>query len=503
MQLTTSATEHLILTVLQEIIRCGVQEVSVCPGGRNTPLVQALIKIDQIRKYYWFEERSAAFFALGRSRETQRPVAVITTSGTAAGELLPAAMEAYYSGTPLILITADRPASYRGTGAPQAAEQVNLFGVYASPFFDVSAENNFFTLQDWPQLGPAHINVCIEEPLNLPFQNIELDFEQRFFPITPNTGELNHFFNTIKNPFVVVSTLQENDRLPVLNFLKQLNAPVYLEAISGLRGHPDLRHTEICCPDRIWQCAREANYPIDGVLRLGGVPTFRSWRDLEKMEGEIRVLSVNRVLFSGLSWGSVIRTTLPVPPRYSTPKEWLSHDKSWQRKMEQQFIEQPQREVSMFYHLSKIIPENALVYLGNSLPIREWDLAADRSRVDLEVRASRGVNGIDGQISTFLGMCGEDRANWGIFGDLTTLYDLAGPWILKELAGVDITIVVVNNGGGRIFEKMFPQREIMNEHSVKFKPLADLWGMSYERWTSIPFKITASKTPRLIEIVPG
>lgn len=497
-----SETEQLILDVLQEAVRCGVKEFCICPGARNAPFIQALVKIPQLKQYYWFEERSAAFFALGRSRETQLPVAVITTSGTAAGELLPAAMEAYYSGVPLLLITADRPRHYRNTGAPQAAEQKGLFGVYTTSDYDVAIEESF-SLRDWEQNGPAHLNVCIDEPLTYPFEDFNLNFERQYFPLLPKIGEFDSFFDSVTNPFVVVSTLQKEKRQEVIDFLEKLNAPVYLEGVSGLRGHPRLNHLEICCPDRIWERSRQSGYPIDAVLRIGGVPTFRSWRDLEQMEGQLRVLSINHVLFSGLSWGNVIRCGLNQPPRFHPPKEWLESDKAWQCGMERRFHESPHSEVGLFYHLSKIIPEQAMVYLGNSLPIREWDLAAVRSRHDLEVRASRGVNGIDGQISTFLGMCAPGRSNWGIFGDLTTLYDMAGPWILKALRGMDITIVVVNNSGGQIFASMFKDKELLNEHNLQFEPLAQFWGMNYERWTKIPNKIYNNNiSPTLIELIP-
>src|SRR5438067_1651083 len=121
----------LAVHTLEQAHSMGVSELCICPGARNAPWIQVLTANPGIfRCHYFFEERSAAFFALGRIRATSRPVAVLTTSGTAAGELLPAAMEAHYSGLPLVMMTADRPRSYRGTGAPQAAEQVGIFSHY-------------------------------------------------------------------------------------------------------------------------------------------------------------------------------------------------------------------------------------------------------------------------------------------------------------------------------------------------------------------------------------
>jgi 2-succinyl-5-enolpyruvyl-6-hydroxy-3-cyclohexene-1-carboxylate synthase len=125
----------------------------------------------QAIKHFSYEERSAAFFALGRARASGRPVAIIT--GTAAGELLQATMEAFYTEDPLLLITADRPRRYRGTGAPQAAEQAGIFGVYA-PFSQDLEHVDPCAITEWDWVDPAHLNVCIEDPL---FQHIhDYDF---------------------------------------------------------------------------------------------------------------------------------------------------------------------------------------------------------------------------------------------------------------------------------------------------------------------------------------
>src|SRR5438874_3295663 len=121
----------------------GADDFCVCAGSRNAPLLAVL---SDARVYSFVDERSAAFFALGRTKRDGKPVAVVTTSGTAAAELLPAAIEAYYSGVPLVLITADRPARYRGTGAPQSIEQVGLFGIYATT-----------ELEGWNRRAPLHI----------------------------------------------------------------------------------------------------------------------------------------------------------------------------------------------------------------------------------------------------------------------------------------------------------------------------------------------------------
>ncbi len=137
-------------SVIERVRNAGVSDFCVCGGSRNAPLI-AVLGTDV---YAFTDERSAAFFALGRAKRDGKPVAVVTTSGTAAAELLPATIEAYYSGVPLVLITADRPARFRGTGAPQSIEQVGLFGPYASTDVD-----------HWNRRAPLHVNVEFDEPL--------------------------------------------------------------------------------------------------------------------------------------------------------------------------------------------------------------------------------------------------------------------------------------------------------------------------------------------------
>ncbi len=140
--------------VIERVRRAGAIDFCVCGGSRNAPLVAVLGSMPEVRLISFFDEHSAAFFALGRVKRDGRPVAVVTTSGTAAAELLPATIEAYYSGVPLVLITADRPARFRGTGAPQAIEQCGLFGVYAAT-----------EIEQWTGRVPLHINVEFDEPL--------------------------------------------------------------------------------------------------------------------------------------------------------------------------------------------------------------------------------------------------------------------------------------------------------------------------------------------------
>ena len=286
------------------------------PGGRNAPLIYPLVKADGIGIYYWPEERSAAFFALGRIKATGRPAAVVTTSGTAAAELLPAAMEAYYSGLPLVLITADRPCCFRGSGAPQSAQQEGLYGIYTEGTLDLAAGDEC-CLKHWRRKGPIHLNVCFEEPRDADCQTIFLDLKTISFndPLPAFSADEKHqkfpqFLQQTKFPLVVVGELPIQAVEQAVRFLLHLNAPIYAEGISGLRENLELEHLLIRCIDDIWNSSNISGYPIDGVLRIGGVPTARLWRDLEDKGGEIAAFSLSERPFSGLSHSDVVCTDL-------------------------------------------------------------------------------------------------------------------------------------------------------------------------------------------------
>lgn len=510
--------EAITYHVLQEAINAGVREFMVCAGGRNSSFIEALKREERLTTYYWPEERSAAFFALGRSKQTRRPVAVVVTSGTAAAELLPATMEAYYSGIPLLLLTTDRPRSFRGSGAPQSAEQVGLFSHYTSFAHDLTNMQHPLILSHWDRKRPAQVNVCLDEPQGQP------PFMGKYLTIEPQTAmieekfkreqsesSLHRFFGQIEKPLVIVSALPQRVRNSVADFLLKLNAPIFLEGPSGLREDSRLQHLRIHRTERILESATQANYPIDGVLRIGGVPTHRIWRDLENHRGHIKVCSLSHLPFSGLSWNRnvicapldlFLPTYIPASFNLEHAQEWLGQQSRFKEFIEELFIEEQAAEPSLMHFLSKAIPANSHVFLGNSLPIREWDMAAETNDKGLEVTSSRGVNGIDGQIATFLGLCESDRENWAIIGDLTALYDMAGFWVLPQLGGISANVAIINNGGGQLFSRIFPNnKEMLNMHNLSFKPLADMWGLEYDLCKGVPNSLRSQRN-KLIEFIP-
>lgn len=491
--------------LLEKLITLGVEDLILGSGARNTPLIYALDDFSSFKKYFIFEERSAAFFALGRSQATARPVAILTTSGTAAAELLPATIEAFYTNTPLILITADRPKTFRGTGAPQSIEQIGLFSHYIEQTLDLDGEiksNSVkpefsISLKEWSQQKPLHINICFQEPLiNTPeFINIPPSFTMPSENTSLNPTVILSEFILKENPLILVASLRKKDQLEVLEFLKNLGQPLYLESSSGLKNHPELKEQTVLSGESYLNTLLE-NKTIKAVLRIGGVPTARLWRDLEDRWKELPVLSISPLSFLGtprnhpllpmevLQKISLVNTSFERALDIKIPPTWKVQDEKRWLEIQNLFEEYPNSEPAFIYQLSKVTHKNRL-YLGNSLPIREWDLFADPTCYSDQVYSNRGANGIDGQLSSFLGMASTSaptqapQKSWGVFGDLTTLYDLSAPFILQQLSKTLFTFVIMNNQGGKIFQRLFAREDLLNRHSIDFQHWAKLWNLSY------------------------
>lgn len=496
--------------VIHLLLKTGVREFCICAGARNSPLIETFYKNPFIKIYHFFEERSAAFFALGRIASTRRPVAVVTTSGTAVAEVLPAAVEATYSSLPLVIISADRPKSYRGTGSPQTIEQVGLFSYYIEACFDLDKENTHFSLKGLSWRKPIHVNICFTEPL------IDQEAIELHAPLTeervkfPETFPLNmadeiQKFCEEQRPIVILSTLPEKSKQSVLTFLKLLKAPIYAEGISGIKNHPELKELMIQSGEMM------VNYLLDNkictaVLRIGGVPTCRTWRDLEDKRKDLPVLSIGFNHFTGLSREITHYADIDdlsrvyVDPAKVQANEYQSKDKKNRDELLRLFQRYPKSEPAMVYSLSRLMKDKR-VYLGNSLPVRMWDLAADEDSIPKNIVGNRGANGIDGQLSTFLGWSQKGEDNWAIVGDLTAMYDLPSLWITHQLEAEDINIIVINNKGGMIFKRIFEKNIFLNRHEIQFKPWADMWGWKYENWAEIPQTVTSGER-RIIEINP-
>jgi 2-succinyl-5-enolpyruvyl-6-hydroxy-3-cyclohexene-1-carboxylate synthase len=279
---------------------------------------------------------------------------------------------------------------------------------------------------------------------------------------------------------VLIGALNAAHRDRVRDFCVQSGIPVYAEPLSGLREDEALSHMLI----RNERSLGRGRF--QRVIRIGNVPTVRFWRDLDESRSETDVVNYSDLPFPGLSRGEVRPLTELRVVKGTRDEEFLARDRDMALRFEQILEEEPQSELSIVRTLSKQIPETARIFIGNSLPIREWDLAATREPRQFVLAANRGANGIDGQLSTFFGWCAPDAKNWCVIGDLTAIYDFNAPWVVPQLDAT-FKIVIINNGGGRIFSRVpslrrldsaVRERLIENAHDFHFEQWAAAWNVS-------------------------
>jgi 2-succinyl-5-enolpyruvyl-6-hydroxy-3-cyclohexene-1-carboxylate synthase len=474
--------------VIQAVLAAGVQEFVICAGARNSALIVVLAALgDKVRLWQHFDERAAGFFALGRIRATGRPVAVVTTSGTAAAELLPSVIEAHYQGLPLVALTADRPKHYRGSGAPQAIEQEVLFGCYPSLSLDV--ENEPVNARAWDHGAPLHLNVCLGEPDSRDLETLRscaslLKCEPYLISPFSHGVPINANMASVSRLVLAGDTLS-SDVTSTVELAHMLEALIWAEASSGIQNAVEIQDRLLRCGD-----ASLRHLPAKHVIRIGGVPAARYWRDLESRV-DVPVSWFARSFHPGLARRENVAIlgsdpAFPGGPESVCASDYLARDAALYAKLGNLLTRFPRSEPSLFRRLSQIIPQGATVFTGNSLAVREWNLCAEYGRGH-RVHVLRGANGIDGNLSAFLGVAADEPESWCITGDLTALYDLNAPWMLRQLPPGKRRFVVIQNAGGKIFSRLpslrgLTEREralMENPHNISLRGWAEMWGMDH------------------------
>ncbi|HEX2424296.1 MAG TPA: 2-succinyl-5-enolpyruvyl-6-hydroxy-3-cyclohexene-1-carboxylic-acid synthase [Actinomycetota bacterium] len=466
----------------------GLRDACVSPGSRSTPIALALARNESVRVHVHLDERSSAFFALGLAKTSGVPTAVVTTSGTAAANLFPAIVEASMSRVPLIALTADRPPELRGVGANQTIDQIGLFGKYASWFLDAQvpaegsdAGRSWYTLgvhtyREACRGGPVHVNLPFREPLVPSGQSVDLG--ERFAlglagvglgeGEMPEDDQVAEFADVITgggDGLVFVGGLRVSGRWFV-DLGDRLGWPVIAEPISGCRIPGTLGAAQHLLADADFA---DAHAP-ELFLQIGASPTSRPALEAVRRARRLIIVDPDELVadpnrraekrFTVHAGNLVDRALDAITP--SSGGSWLS---SW-READRRATDAVEAlldswdepfEGRIARDLAASIPDGGVLVVGSSMPVRDLD-AYMRPREGLRVLANRGASGIDGFVSTALGVSASGAATTALCGDLTLLHDI-GSLIWSAGRGLDCVVVVPNNDGGAIFS-FLPQREL-------------------------------------------
>ena len=470
--------------LLDGLAAAGVGRLVLSPGSRSTPLVLAAERHPRLRLHTLLDERSAGFFALGLSRFEGTPAALIATSGSAPAHWYPAVIEANQGQVPLVLLSADRPPELHDWGANQSIDQTRLFGTQVRAFHDpgparADVEGLRFIHQlgrkavrqsRWPRPGPVHINLPLREPL-VPMTEVALPACAEPEPVLGlprsllDTADLDSLRVNLSGGrgLIVCGPLGPDPELaPALSALSErLACPLLADPLSGLRCHPQIRPLARYDAFLRHPQAAEALAPA-WVLRIGAVPVSKTLLGFLERQPQARQLLLapvgdwpdplhrSQVLNADPARFCAALAQLDLAP---APDSWLPRWQALERRAGDTCppltADQPVSEDGVVTELLRRLPANALLFSGNSLPIRQLDSWCGGRPEPLRILANRGASGIDGNVSTLLGLAAAGANPLvGLLGDLALLHDSNG---LLAARGLKAAIVVLNNGGGGIF----------------------------------------------------
>lgn len=526
---------HWSQTLIAGLVGVGTTRAVISPGSRSTPLALAMLRHPGLQCTVVVDERSAAFFALGIAKACRRPVLVLATSGTAPSNWLPAVIEASQAGVPLILLSADRPPELQGCGANQTIDQLGLFGAYVraghalgtpdagfDPEYLHRLAARIYEQTVWPHPGPVHVNQPFREPL-VPGGEIPVSQPPekiRFSPpaALPDPTAIAELATAISgHPGLIVcgELPPEPEFADALAALAaHLDCPVLAEPLSNLRFGPHDR-SRLCVRYNRWLAdqAFATDYRPDWVLRFGAFPVTRHLQNYVASATTAHALvepwprwtdpSHRLTHLLRASPLAVCRALLAEQPE-PTPTGWRAA-----------FAEREQSvpAASDAGHIAVLIDEVAAdtpLFIGNSLAIRQLDSYCGSADKALHFYGNRGASGIDGNISSALGIAAIHGRVVALLGDLTTQHDLGG---LALAAGRDAVIVTINNGGGGIFD-VLPQVTLpefeqgwRTPQQISFEHAARTFGLGYARaedndeFRTVLRRALATGGPQLIELL--
>lgn len=502
-----------VYTFASELYAYGVREVVISPGSRSTPLAIAFEAHPNIKTWIHPDERSAAFFALGLIKGSERPVAILCTSGTAAANYTPAIAESQISRIPLIVLTSDRPHELRSVGAPQAINQVNMFANYINFQFDMPVADGSQEMLNTinyqmqiasqylygPHRGPIHFNLPFREPLTPDLEMTEnLKSEHKILPHYQKNIDIQDIKNILKDKkgLIIVGDMQHQAVDQILTYATIHDLPILADPLSQLRkyNHPNV----ITTYDLLYRS--HLNIDADFIIRVGKpviskklnqwLTRTNAFQILVQNNDKIDVFPTPPHISYEISANDFFRSLVNEPT--VNRKDWIERWQSIEaqsRKAITQHMSQATDESAFVSTLIQKLTKDDALFVSNSMPIRDVDNLLFDSEV--EVYANRGANGIDGVISTALGMAVHKKVTL-LIGDLAFYHDMNG-LLMAKLNDIHINVVILNNDGGGIFSYL-PQKTAAEQYferlfgtptGLNFEYTAMLYDFSFKRLNNI------------------
>lgn len=502
-----------VYTFASELYAYGVREVVISPGSRSTPLAIAFEAHPNIKTWIHPDERSAAFFALGLIKGSERPVAILCTSGTAAANYTPAIAESQISRIPLIVLTSDRPHELRSVGAPQAINQVNMFANYINFQFDMPVADGSQEMLNTinyqmqiasqylygPHRGPIHFNLPFREPLTPDLEMTEnLKSEHKILPHYQKNIDIQDIKNVLKDKkgLIIVGDMQHQAVDQILTYATIHDLPILADPLSQLRkfNHPNV----ITTYDLLYRS--HLNIDADFIIRVGKpviskklnqwLTRTNAFQILVQNNDKIDVFPTPPHISYEISANDFFRSLVnePTVNRNDWIERWQSIEAQSRKAITQHMSQATDESAFVSTLIQKLTKDDAL-FVSNSMPIRDVDNLLFDSEV--EVYANRGANGIDGVISTALGMAVHKRVTL-LIGDLAFYHDMNG-LLMAKLNDIHINIVILNNDGGGIFSYL-PQKTAAEQYferlfgtptGLNFEYTAMLYDFSFKRLNNI------------------
>ena len=477
--------------------RLGLTCAIICPGSRSTPLAVAFAQqVPEIEAISILDERSAAFFALGQAQATGRPVVLVCTSGTAGANFYSAVIEASYSRVPLLVLTTDRPPELRDCHSGQTVDQLRLYGNYpnwqtelALPSADLGmlAYLRQMVIHSWeraqtPTKGPVHLNIPFRDPLAPVPDGTDLSYLQSQFQPEDFFAGIANPFSMPHAPFPIPKEWKECDRGIIIAGVAQpqqpeeycraiahlsqtLKWPVLAEGLSPVRNYAELNPYLISTYDLILRNQQLAKQLApEMVIQVGEMPTskeLRNWIDatqprrwvidpsdqnLDPLHGRTTHLRISvediKVEERNLSFSS------------DYVHKWCDAEAKVRLAVDQTMGKIDEIiESKAAWLISQILPPGTPLFIANSMPVRDVEYFWKPNNLGVRSHFNRGANGIDGTLSTALGIAHRQQSSVMLTGDLALLHDTNGFLIRNKFVG-HLTIVLINNNGGGIFEML-------------------------------------------------